>query len=264
MAISGFFLRAANAVVTWLVALALLIAGTFSAYALWDNNTIYAAAENVQLEMIRLKPVVEVTGEGGASFAELLAINPDVRAWLSLDKTSIDHPILQGASNLSYINTDVYGNFALAGSIFLDTRSDGSFNDPYSLVYGHDMVEGKMFGDLSLYKDEQFFAKNSSGTLILPDRSYKLKIYAALIVQASDDMIFNPDLHKDGLADLIGFAEKNALHLRAELTEGLKQAADKGLQILALSTCSAEFTDARTIILAVMEPSIPLEKEEQA
>ncbi len=264
MALSGIFLKAANAVVTWLVALALLIAGTYAAYALWDNNTIYAAAENVQAEMIRLKPVVEVTDAGGASFAELLAINPDVRAWLSLDNTSIDYPILQGASNLSYINTDVYGNFALAGSIFLDTRSDGGFHDPYSLVYGHDMVQGKMFGDLSLYKDEQFFEQNSSGSLILPDRSYKLKIYAVLIVEASDEMIFDPDLHKDGLAELIGFAKENALHMRKDLTKDLEQAADNGKQILALSTCSAEFTDARTIILAIMEPSTPFEREENA
>jgi len=257
MGFSGLFLKIANAIVTIVVAVAFLIAGTYAAFALWDNNTIYAAAENVQLEMIKIKPVEST--EGGASFEELLAINPDVKAWVTLDNTTIDHPILQGETNLSYINTDVYGEFALAGSIFIDTRSDGDFRDPYSLVYGHDMIEGKMFGDLVLYKDEEFFNENSTGTLILPDRSYDLKVYATLVVMANDEMIFNTDPHEDGLSELIDYTEKNALHLRPEMTEALKEAADNGLQILSLTTCSGEFTDARTIILTVMEPSMPAE-----
>lgn len=258
MSYSGLILKVGNAIVTLVVGVSFLIAGTYAAFALWDNNTIYGAAENVQLEMIKMKPVVTTEGEG-ASFEELLTINPDVRAWLTLDNTKIDHPILMGETILSYINTDVYGNFALAGSIFMDTRSDENFRDPYSLIYGHDMVEGKMFGDLVLYKDEEFFNENSTGTLILPDRSFQLKIYATLIVQASDKMIFNPDLHDDGLSTLIDYAEKNALYIRREMTEDIKEAADNGLQILSLTTCSGEFTDARTIILTVMEPSMPAE-----
>lgn len=259
MSFSESFLKLANKMITVVIALVFLVAGMYAGYALWDNNTVYAAAENVQSEMMQLKPVVEAEQDGGASFEELLAINPDVRAWVSLDNTSIDHPILQGETNLSYINTDVYGDFALAGSIFMDTRSDGGFHDQYSLIYGHDMVEGRMFGDLSLYKSETFFNQNSTGELILPDRSYQLTIYAVLVLQSSDDLIFNPDLHLDGLSNLIEYAEENALYIRSEMTDKLKQTADDELQILSLTTCSAEFTDARTIILAVMEPSIPAE-----
>ena len=255
MSFSERLLKVANSLITIIVAIAFLIAGAYAAYALWDNNTVYAAAENVQAEMIELKPVVNAE-DGGASFEELLAINSDVKAWVSLDNTSIDHPILQGETNLSYINTDVYGDFALAGSIFMDTRTDSEFNDQYSLIYGHDMVEGRMFGDLSLYKDETFFNQNSTGELILPDRSYNLKIYAVLVLQSSDDMIFNPDLHKEGLTDLMKYAEENALYIRSEMTEEMNRTADSELQILSLTTCSAEFTDARTIILAVMEPSM--------
>ena len=115
----------------------LLTAGAYSAYALWDNNQVYAAVDNVQGELLQFKPAAD--GENGASFEELLAINSDVKAWLTLDNTAIDYPVVQGENNFSYINTDVYGDFALAGSIFLDSDCDGSFNDPYSLLYGHHM-----------------------------------------------------------------------------------------------------------------------------
>ncbi len=248
MKFSESFLRVSNNILTVVVSIVFLTIGAYSIYALWDNNTVYSAARNVQEEMLDLKPGID-----GASFEELLAINPDVCAWVSLDGTSIDYPILQGKTNLTYINTDVYGEFALAGSIFLDTRSNRSFTDPYSLVYGHEMVQDRMFGDLPLYKDEDFFKENRTGELILPDKSYSLKIYAVILTNSFDDMIFNPDSYKNGVSDLIRYAEDNALFLHEEMTEDLKQRANQGLQILSLTTCSSEFTDARTIVLAVME-----------
>lgn len=248
MKFSESFLRLANKILTIIVSIVFLTIGAYSIYALWDNNTVYSAAKNVQQEMLDLKPGID-----GATFEELLAINPDVVAWVSLDNTSIDQPILQGETNLSYINTDVYGDFALAGSIFLDTRSDRSFTDSYSLLYGHDMVKNRMFGDLPFYKEEDFFRKNRTGELILPDRSYSLNIYAVILTNSNDDMIFNPDRYNGGLSGLIKYAENNALYLHDEMTEDLKQRADGDLQILSLTTCSSEFTDARTIVLAVME-----------
>ena len=56
---SRFILKVANALVSAVVLVALVVAGLYSGYALWDNNQIYAAAENVQDDMIRLKPQVE-------------------------------------------------------------------------------------------------------------------------------------------------------------------------------------------------------------
>ena len=50
MSVSRLILRAANALVTFIVVIALLIAGTYSVYALWDNRQIYAEAENVKNE----------------------------------------------------------------------------------------------------------------------------------------------------------------------------------------------------------------------
>lgn len=254
MGLSEKILRAANGLVSFVVTLCLSIAGLYSAYALWDNNQVYAAAENVQADMVRLKPVA-VKEEEGASFEELLAVNTDVCAWVSIDNTNIDFPVLQGETNLTYINTDVYGNFALAGSIFLDSRNDREFHDTFSLLYGHHMANGNMFGDLDKFKEEAFFSKNKTGTLILPDRIYDLEIYACLLVPASENMIFEPQKHQDNIDALLNYVEQNALHCDADKTEELRNAA-AGTQILALSTCSTEFTDARTIILTAMKPHV--------
>ena len=236
--------------VNFIVILCLCVAGMYAVYALWDNNRIYSAANDVQADMIKIKPAVEE--DGGASFEELLAINQDVCAWVTLDNTKIDHPVLQGSTNLTYVNRDVYGNFALAGSIFLDTRNERDFSDAYSLLYGHHMENSGMFGDLDLYKDQKFFDENTTGMLILPDRTYKLEIFACMLIEAGDDAIFNPERWQTDINGLVSYARDNNLHLREETISKLEQTDTP--QILALSTCSTEFTDARTIILAVMEP----------
>lgn len=241
-------LKILNSLVDFAVILALLISGFFSAYALWDNHLVYSAAENVQRQMLELKPD---EASGSISFEQLLSTNPDVCAWISLDRTKIDYPVLQGTDNLSYLNTDVYGNFALAGSIFLDSHSDRAFQDDFSLLYGHHMENSKMFGDLDLYKEAGFFYNNHSGILILPDRTCDLEIFACLLVPASEKMIFEPEQRE--VEELLDFVRGNSLHMRTEMIDRIT-ASEIPPQILGLSTCSSEFTDARTVVLAVMEP----------
>lgn len=163
-------------------------------------------------------------------------------------------PVEGGEDNFTYVNTDVYGDFSLAGSIFLDVNCDKNFTDPYSLLYGHHMEESKMFGDLDLYKDAEFFAENTTGELILPDRTYDLQTFACLLVPASENAIFDPQRWDSDLQGLYTFAQENALNLNTETLAAMKAAGDDA-QVLALSTCSTEFTDARTILLAWMIPS---------
>lgn len=252
MRIAEKILNVANSLISFVEIVVLCIIGLYAVFALWDNHQVYAAAENVQEELMRLKP-----SEGGdkASFEKLMKINPDVCAWLTVDNTNIDYPVLQGQDNLSYINTDVYGEFALAGSIFLDTRCDRNFQDDYSVLYGHYMSGGEMFGDLELFKDQKFFEENMTGTLLLPTESYDLKIFACMLVSASDEVIYEPEKTNENMAGLMNYARRNALFVREDMLNELSSALEESTaQIVALTTCSYEYTDARTVVLAAMYP----------
>lgn len=247
------FLKAANALISLIEICLLCLAGIYAVYALWDNQRIYTNAGDIQAEMQEIKP--EIQEDGGASFEELLAVNPDVCAWVTLDNTQIDYPVLQGEDNLSYINTDVYGDFALSGSIFLDSRNEKDFSDTFSLLYGHHMEQDLMFGDLDLYADETFFNENFSGTLMLPDRSYQLTVFAYLLTDAGNKNIFEPGQWKnDTVSELFSYLTENSLYLRQETLTKLEQ--EENPQILAFSTCSSDYTDARTVVLASMKPVV--------
>lgn len=234
-----------NGILTSFLILIMLLLGGYAVFALWDNQQIYEDAQMLRVEMQRWKP--DAGDAQSTSFAQLKAINPDVCGWISMEGTNIDFPILQGETNLTYLNTDVHGNFSLAGSIFLDSRNKRDFSDPYNLLYGHHMAEGNMFGDLDLYKDASFFEAHRKGQLILPGRTYHLEIYACLLVSASDQVIFEPELWQGDFYKIAGEIEEKARFIRKEMLV-------PGMQTLALSTCASEFTDARTIVLAKMVP----------
>lgn len=236
--------------VTFVISAFLILAGSYSLYALWDNRQIYAAADDVQSELLKLKP--EEEKENGASFEELRKINPDVCGWLTLDHTKIDYPVLKGKDNLAYINTDVYGKFSMAGSIFLDSRCKEDFEDKYSLLYGHHMEGHQMFGDLDLYRNQTFFKENHTGKLYLPEKSYDLDILACLVVPSSEEKIFATDKWQSDTAELLLFAETEGVSVDKEKIEEIKRTGDSP-RLLAMATCSSEYTDARTVLLAVMK-----------
>ena len=78
-------------------------------------------------------------------------------AWIEIDDTPISSPIMQGKTNKDYLNKNPYGEYSLSGSIFLDYRNSKYFTDEYSVLYGHHMSGGYMFGILDEYMDEKFF-----------------------------------------------------------------------------------------------------------
>ena len=163
----------------------------YSGYALWDNWSILKEPDQVREDLIRYKPANEE--ELSYSFQELKAMNPDVCGWLTLDHTKIDYPVVQGTDNFEYLEKDVLGNPSVAGSIFLDAKSDRNFHDFYTVIMGHHMQGRKMFGDIDLYTDVSFFEKNTTGTLYVEGRILKLETVAILKADAYDKYVYRTD-----------------------------------------------------------------------
>ena len=236
----------------------LVMAAVYTLYCITDEANVYVEAAQVKSEVEALRPDKEEEAETSESlpdFSKLMAINGDIRGWITLDGTNIDYPVVQGETNQIYLNTDVFGENSLSGSIFLDYRNEGGFSDFVSLLYGHYMSGGSMFGELALYKDTNFFLCNRTGTLLTPTCSYDLEIFAVLLVSASDDCIFNPVFFGKGDAEFyLSYVKENAIMLdEAKFSEALET---EDLKILELSTCSYEFTGARTVVIAIMKEAL--------
>ena len=158
-------------------------------------------------------------------FDELLAMNPDTVAWLTLDGTHIDHPVVQGKDNFEYLDRAFEGEYYAGGTIFLDCKSSRDLSDKYSIIHGHHMAGGAMFGDLEKYLDRSFFTEHYSGTLLTPTYDYDLRIIAIGEFDAYDQAIYT-------VGETIPFEKikKKTYFRRTHEINGAQQ-------MLALSTC---------------------------
>lgn len=241
---AGFAARTADRILTALLAVCLALVFLFACFALWDTWRIYDAA-GIDQRLLQYKPELNSV-DNEASFSELLAINPDVCAWLTVEDTNIDYPVVKGIDNIKYVNTDVYGKFSLSGSIFLDYRNAGDFTDSYSLLYGHHMAGEVMFGELAYFTEQEYFREHTTGILYLPDRTYEIEIFACLQTDAYDSMMFGPgDYQESYMNEMLSVIRSTSLQYREIGVTGQDR-------IIALSTCSDASTNARTIVFGCL------------
>ncbi|GGE69016.1 class B sortase [Priestia taiwanensis] len=145
----------------------LLCIGVFlySAYELssiflgyYHNRNVLAEAQDVYYENMD----TETKEEGGmrSSFVQLQKLNPDIVGWITVEGTMIDYPILQAKDNDYYLFRNYKKEDTKAGSIFMDYRNDITVPTRHTILYGHRMKDGSMFGNLKNYLQEDFFREN--------------------------------------------------------------------------------------------------------
>ncbi len=92
----------------------------------------------------------------GFDWDALRRINPDVVGWIRFEEPSrINYPIVRGKSNQTYLKKDWRGNYQEAGAIFMNKHNNKKFTDANTVLYGHRMIAGSMFGSLKKKKKKE-------------------------------------------------------------------------------------------------------------
>ena len=117
--------------------------------------------------------------ESPIDFDALHEINKDIVGWISMPELDIDFPIVQGETNDTYLRTAVDGTASKAGSIFLDYECEPDLGGRHCIIYGHNLKTGVMFEPLTKLKDKEAFEAHRDLTLYTPERTIKLRIFAA-------------------------------------------------------------------------------------
>ena len=206
-------------------------------YAMIDAVMVYYNANDQSV--LKFKP------HGKEEAAVLRELSDDAVAWLTVDGTHIDYPVMQGKDNSEYLNKDPYGDYALSGSIFLDSRCDGEFKDAYSLLYGHHMDYGSMFSDLCNYTSRMF--RDTHQDILFETHTAKesYKVFAVLRVKADDYWYNFIDAETAKKFDKkISYAKEHSLY-KTNITP------EFGQKLLTLSTCMGSNRDDRLIVIAV-------------
>lgn len=117
--------------------------------------------------------------EDTVDFAALSAKNPEIKAWVHLNGTAVDLPIVQTTDNSFYLSHRFDGKKNKLGTPFIDAANAGSFTDRHTVVYGHAVKSGAMFGSFWEYENPNYFNRNPELTLYLPDGTQQiLKVFS--------------------------------------------------------------------------------------
>ena len=125
--------------------------------------------------------------EMDVDFETLLAVNEDIVGWLWIPDTDISYPLLLGADNAEYIHTTYDGSYNSAGSIFMDYRCSASLEDVNTVIFGHNMKNGTMFGGLKKFEDGDYLSEHKDMYIITPECVRKYRIYASYVTENGSD-----------------------------------------------------------------------------
>ena len=143
-----------------------------------DADSAEVAGPNAQL-----KPPIEV------DFDKLKSVNEDVVGWIYVDALpDISYPIVKGKDNQTYLHQTYEKNYNFAGTIFVDYENSGDFSDCNTLVYGHNMNNGSMFGHLKKFReDDKLYKQDKYFWILTPERNYRYEIITAYTTGVNSD-----------------------------------------------------------------------------
>lgn len=247
---------------TWVGVLRLVVGGIFRlisivallavlgiSYLLFQNAKQTKETQDLNVQLVEVRQEAETEEDNTDWSKGMLDINSDYKGWLTIYGTQISEPVVQGETNETYLRTNINGEHAEAGTLFLDETTDLS-QDGNLIIYGHKMNDGTMFGTLDKFEDEEFFDNN--GTVCWESEKGKeyYQIFALLVLpgySTAPDFIdlqaWNNVLDEEQTADML-----NTIADRASIFRGESFNLEKD-KYLFLVTCDYSISNGRLVLV---------------
>ena len=214
-----------------------------------------ASAKPVATESTATAIPVETSYVSPIDFDALRAVNPDIYAWLRIEGTDIDYPLVQSAEDDSfYLDHDSDGVYNVNGALFSENEFNGTdMKDPVTIIYGHHMRDGAMFGTLQQdYSDESFFAEHREVLVYTPTETLRYTVFAA-VPYSAEHILYYHDFSDENEYTTFFDEIFSVRALSAVLAESDRP--EFGDRVLILSTCLIGDNTRRYLVMAVQTES---------
>lgn len=195
----------------------------FKEYKESDKSTEKLIEETIEIK--------EETQERSIDWEYLKSINKDIIAWIEIENTKIDYPILKD-KDVYYLKHTFDKKYNSNGSIF--TTNSYPFEDKETIVYGHNMKNGSMFSDLEKYLNKDFLNSHFNFNIYTPTCNYEARIFSVYSIGVETE---SNNIKSLNFEDRIEYYKK-ASEYNIETDSNIKK-------IVKLSTCS--YLNATTI-----------------
>lgn len=187
------------------------------------------------------------------AYAGLWNVNHDLIGWLSMEELGIDLPVMYHPSDPEYYLYRAFdGSDAVSGSLFLSDEYDPE--DKHVIIYGHNMKNGTMFGNLEQYNSLEYALEHPTFRFDSLTQEREYMILAAFYSQLPDSL----DDEVPGEFPYYQYTSLRDREIFGEYIAKVRSAAlyDTGLDVqygdslLTLSTCSYHKKNGRFVVVA--------------
>lgn len=184
-------------------------------------------------------------------------LNKEIVGWVTIKGTKIDYPVLEHKGDTEhsqyYLNRTYKKSYSAYGSVFLDYRSTESVDSKNVIMHGHNMTDGSMFhslvdygalkGNLDYYKKHPVIEFNTPEG----DQTYKI-----ISVFKTNTLFDHGEFFNYMQGSFLSDAEfmNFVYNCRIRSLINCPVMVNEDDQIITLSTCSYEFTNWRTVVVA--------------
>lgn len=175
----------------YLILFLILICSGFKLYFWYkdkknNDETTEQLKNNVKLEKIKKdnsnneKYIVD--------FKKLKSENSDVVAYIKVNNTNIEYPIVKTSNNNFYLNHSFDKSKNSRGWIFADYKNKFDNTDKNIVIYGHNMRDESMFGSLKNILNEEWYnnAENKNITFLTEKENYIYKVFSIYRIENED------------------------------------------------------------------------------
>ncbi len=169
------------------------------------------------------------------NFGELSGVNPDIVGWIRIRALDLSYPVVQAEDNDYYLHTTFEGASNIAGCIFMNCYNKPDYTDQNTIIYGHNMRNGSMFGTLSDFGEEEVYNKSKYFWIFTPEFIYQYRIFSASVVSQTG-LTYQTGFSHEDFQEFIDTAFSNSV---VDNT-GLQVTEDD--RIVTLSTCTGDYS----------------------
>lgn len=240
----------AKLIIIFLIVFVLIFCGVYFGIQIYNNHineiptdtTVPTTVSEVQQKV-----------ENPIDFASLQAANNEIYAYIKIEDTNVDYPIVQSATDDEFYlrHTAEDKSWSASGAVYTESVNTKTFNDRVTVIYGHNGYGDTFFTTLHRFEKEDFFNNHPYFYIYTPEKKLTYQVISAF--KYDDRHIMN----SFNFADTVQFLEfeqyllnpSSALkNVRTQLDKEL----DEDSKIVVLSTCITNQKSSRYLVCGVL------------
>lgn len=245
--------KTVNRILLIIFAIVFILAAVYLGVHFYNNAKAEKEYEGINETVTDADKEEESTALNPIDFASLQQMNDEIYAWIKIDNTNIDYPVVQHDGDDAFYlkHSAIDKSYVESGAIYSEKCNQKDFSDPVTLLYGHNNYGDSMFTTLHNFEDREFFDNNEYFTVFLPERKLTYQVISAFKYDDRHIMYANNFENKEELSAFLQMIQNPEAEQKNVRTE-LDTAIDENSKIAVLSTCVTGDKSSRYLVCAVL------------